>query len=385
MIEKVLQPKNLYKAYRQVVCNKGAAGVDRMHVTELRSYIDQNRKAVLTSILSRKYVPQPIRGVEIPKSNGKTRLLGVPTVVDRWLQQAVSQQLASLFELKFEEESYGFRLGKNLHGAVTQSLKHINDGYQDIVDIDLKGFFDEVQHYKLLQLIYNRVKCPTTLWLIRKWLRAPIQINGKLHKRRKGMPQGSPLSPLLSNILLDELDKYLKRKGLKFVRYADDFSIYTKSKAAAQKVGNEVYLFLKNKLDLPINREKSGIRRPSDFELLGHGFVPTYKKGEKGKYQLVAKKQSWENLKRKLKGITKKTLPYSFEERLQKLREVWMGWINNYRLASIQAKLKQLDEWLRNRLRYCIWHDWKKPERKRKNLIRLGVDQNHAYAWKDRA
>ena len=195
------------------------------------------------------------------------------------------------------------------------------------------------------------------------------------------MPQGSPLSPLMSNILLDELDKYLKSKGLKFVRYADDFSIYTQSKAAAQKVGNEVYLFLKNKLDLPINREKSGIRRPSDFELLGHGFVPTYKKGEKGKYQLVVKKQSWENLKRKLKGITKKTLPYSFEERLQKLKEVWMGWVNNYRLASIQAKLKQLDEWLRNRLRYCIWHDWKKPERKRKNLIRLGVDQNHAYAW----
>ena len=169
------------------------------------------------------------------------------------------------------------------------------------------------------------------------------------------MPQGSPLSPLLSNILLDELDKYLKSKGLKFVRYADDFSIYTQSKAAAQKVGNEVYLFLKNKLDLPINREKSGIRRPSDFELLGHGFVPTYKKGEKGRYQLVVKKQSWENLKRKLKGITKKTLPYSFEERLQKLREVWMGWVNNYRLASIQSKLKQLDEWLRNRLRYCIW------------------------------
>ena len=381
MIEKVLQPKNLYKAYRQVVCNKGAAGVDRMHVTELRSYIDQNRKAVLTSILSRKYVPQPIRGVEIPKSNGKTRLLGVPTVVDRWLQQAVSQQLASLFELKFEEESYGFRLGKNLHGAVTQSLKHINDGYQDIVDIDLKGFFDEVQHYKLLQLIYNRVKCPTTLWLIRKWLRAPIQINGKLHKRRKGMPQGSPLSPLLSNILLDELDKHLKNKDLKFVRYADDFSIYMRSKAEAQKVGNEVYLFLKNKLDLPINREKSGVRRPTKFGLLGHGFAATYGKREKGDYQLIVKQESWNNLKRKLKNITKKTLPYSFEVRLRKLREVWMGWVSNYRLANIKTKLNKLDEWLRNRLRYCIWHDWKKPERKRKNLIRLGVPQEQAYAW----
>ncbi|UII32201.1 group II intron reverse transcriptase/maturase [Fulvivirga ulvae] len=381
MIEKVLQPKNLYRAYHQVVRNKGASGVDGMKVSELKSYIDGNRKAVLTSILNRMYVPRAIRGVEIPKSNGKTRLLGVPTVVDRWLQQAVNQQLAIRFELDFEAESYGFRPRKNLHQAVTQSLKNINDGYQDIVDIDLKGFFDEVQHYKLLQLIYNKVKCPTTLWLIRKWLRAPIQINGKLHKRRKGMPQGSPLSPLLSNILLDELDKYLKEKGLKFVRYADDFSIYAKSKADAKKIGNEVYLFLKNKLDLPINRAKSGIRRPNNFELLGHGFVPTYKKGEKGKYQLVVKKESWENLKRKLKAVTKKTMPYSFEFRLHKLKEVWMGWVNNYRLASIHHKLKQLDEWLRNRLRYCIWHDWKKLERKRKNLIRLGVKQGQAYAW----
>lgn len=381
MIEKVLQPKNLYRAYHQVAGNKGASGVDGMKVSELKSYIDGNRKAILTSLLNRKYVPKAIRGVEIPKSNGSTRLLGVPTVVDRWLQQAVSQQLATRFELDFEAESYGFRPQKNLHQAVAQSLKNINDGYQDIVDIDLKGFFDEVQHYKLLQLIYNKVKCPTTLWLIRKWLRAPIQINGRLHRRRKGMPQGSPLSPLLSNILLDKLDKHLKGKELKFVRYADDFSIYAKSKAEARKIGNEVYLFLKDKLDLPINRAKSGIRRPNNFELLGHGFVPTYKKGEKGKYQLIVKKKGWVNLKRKLKVATKKTKPYSFEERLQRLKEIWAGWVNNYRLASIHHKLKQLDEWLRNRLRYCIWHDWKKLERKRKNLIRLGVKQGQAYAW----
>src|SRR5690606_35107772 len=168
-----------------------------------------------------------------------------------------------------------------------------------------------VEHYKLLQLIYNKVKCPITLRLIRKWLRAPILIDGKLHKRRKGVPQGSPLSPLLSNIMLDQLDKELKRKGLKFVRYADDFSIYCKSKAEARRVGNEVYLFLRDKLKLPINKDKSGIRRPSNFELLGHGFVPTYKKGDKGKYQLVVKESSWQSLKRKLKAATKKTKPYS--------------------------------------------------------------------------
>jgi group II intron reverse transcriptase/maturase len=352
-----------------------------MSVQELTSHIEVNRDRILTDILNHRYVPQAIRGVEIPKSNGKVRLLGVPTVTDRWLQQSVSQVLMSKYELDFEDHSYGFRPEKNIHKAVTQALKYINDGYQDILDIDLKGFFDEVDHAVLLELLFQKVKCHTTLRLIRKWLRAPILIKGKLIKRRKGMPQGSPISPLLSNILLDILDKEFVRKGYRYVRYADDFSVYTKSKAEAKRIGNEIYLFLKDKLKLPINKEKSGIRRPSNFELLGHGFVPTYKKGDKGKYQLVAKKSSWGSLKRKLKGITKKTRPYKFEERLKKLAEVCRGWVNNYRLASIQAKLKALDEWLRNRLRYCIWHDWKKPERKRKNLIQLGIDKGHAYAW----
>jgi RNA-directed DNA polymerase len=245
----------------------------------------------------------------------------------------------------------------------------------------LKGSFDEVDHSILLQYIYQRVKCPATLRLIRKWLRAPIQTNGKLHKRRKGVPQGSPISPLLSNILLDELDKELDRRGLSYIRYADDFSVYAKSKDEARKIGNTVYLFLRDKLRLPINKEKSGIRRPSGFEMLGHAFVPIYKKGVRGKYQLVVKQSSWKSLKRKLKDITRKTRPYSFEERLKKLAVVWKGWVNNYRLASIHVKLKAVDEWLRNRLRYCIWCDWKKPERKRKNLIRLGIDRGHAYAW----
>ena len=355
MIERVLRPKNLTLACRQVASNKGSAGVDGMTVNELKSFIDNNRTTIALKILNRTYMPHAIKGVEIPKTNGKTRLLGVPTVVDRWLQQAVSQQLAATFELGFEEESHGFRPKRNTQKAVRQSLKYINDGFQDIVDIDLKGFFDEVQHYKLLQLIYQKVKCPTTLWLIRKWLRAPILIKGKLHKRRKGVPQGSPLSPLLSNIMLDQLDKFLKTEGCRFVRYADDFSIYTKSKTEARRIGNKVFLFLKEKLDLPINREKSGIRRPVNFELLGHGFTPTYQKGEKGKYQLVVKEGSWHALKRKLKQLTKKTMPHSLEERLQKLKEVYRGWVNNFRLASIQLKIKKLDEWLRNRLRYCIW------------------------------
>jgi group II intron reverse transcriptase/maturase len=233
----------------------------------------------------------------------------------------------------------------------------------------------------LLQLLYRKVKCPVVLRLIRKWLRAPILINGKLIKRRKGVPQGSPLSPLLSNIMLHELDKELEKQGLKYVRYADDFSIYCKSNHAARKTGKQVVLFLKDKLKLPINHEKSGIRKPVQFTILGHRFVPTYEKGTKGKYQLVVADKSWDKLKQSLKTITRKTSPLSIAQRIHKLKEVGRGWLNYFRMASITGKLKDLDSWIRNRLRYCIWHDWKKPERRRRNLLRLGVDQGHAYAW----
>ena len=381
MIAKILTARNLTMARNKVTANKGSFGIDGMEVSNLKAFIQTHRSEICTSIINHSYKIRAIRGVEIPKGNGKTRLLGIPTVVERWLQQAVSQQLSNRFELTFEDESYGFRPKKNAQQAVLKSQAYINDGNQDIVDIDLKGFFDEVPHYKLLQLIYNKVKCRTTLWLIRKWLQAPILIKGRLYKRRKGMPQGSPLSPLLSNILLDQLDKYLKSKGYKFIRYADDFSVYTTSKSKARAIGNEIYLFLKDKLDLPINREKSGIRRPNEFKILGHGFVPIYKKGTKGQYQIVVDKKNWQSLKRKLKYLTKKTLPLSITERLSRLQLIYRGWLNNFRLGRIEAKLKKLDEWLRNRLRYCIWHDWKKAERKRKNLIRLGIEQGQAYAW----
>lgn len=381
MIEQVLNRRNMMRAYRQVVLNKGSAGVDGMPVKELYEHLTNNREHLESDIRKGKYLSQAIRGVEIPKSNGKTRLLGVPTVTDRMLQQAVGQVLVAKFEMEFEDYSYGFRPNRNAQQAVLKAQEYINSGYHHIVDIDLKSFFDEVDHCILLQLLYRKVKCPLTLRLIRKWLRAPIQINGKLVKRRKGVPQGSPLSPLLSNIMLNELDKEMEKQGLRYVRYADDFSVYTKSNTAARKIGNNLFLFLKNKLKLPINREKSGIRRPVNFKVLGYGFVPTYRKGEKGKYQLVASEKSWKSLKEKLKMITRKTTPMTFDERIQKLKQTSQGWLNYFRMASIQGKLKVLDGWLRNRLRYCIWHHWKKPERKRKNLIQLGVDPDHAYQW----
>jgi len=381
MIEQILSRRNMLQAMRKVQQNKGSAGIDRMPVSELSELTSIDKTELTDKVSSGQYLPQAIKGVKIPKSNGKTRLLGIPTVTDRLLQQAVLQVINARFEFEFTDNSYGFRPNKSSQKAVLKAQSYINEGFQHIVDIDLKNFFDEVDHSYLLQLVYRKIKCKATMRLIRKWLRAPIYIDGKLVKRRKGMPQGSPLSPLLSNILLHELDRHLEKQGLRYVRYADDFSIYAKTKEAARKIGNETYKFLKRKLKLTINREKSGIRRPFHFIILGFGFVPTYIKGEKGKYQLVVSKKSWKNLKQKLKTITRKTTPMSFDERIEKLLEVQRGWVNYFRIASIHKKLNDLDGWVRNRLRYCIWHHWKKPEKKRRSLIRLGIDHEHAYAW----
>lgn len=381
MIEQILKRKNILSACKQVVSNKGAAGVDGMTVNELPMHLQLNLKSLCTRIRSNLYQAQSIKGVEIPKENGKKRQLGIPTVVDRLLQQAAHQIISPMFEEEFTGHSYGFRPQRNAHHAIMQAQKHIHEGYDHIVDIDLKNFFDEVDHEILLRLLFVKVKCRVTLRMIRKWLRVPILINGKLVRRRKGVPQGSPLSPLLSNIMLHELDKELEKRGHRYVRYADDFSIYTKSRKAARRVGNNIYLFLNNKMKLSINRKKSGIRKPVQFKLLGHEFVPTYKKGDKGKYQVVVSDKKWKSLKRQLKQITQKTAPLTFDQRIAKLKSIHQGWINYFRMASIQSKLKELDAWLRNRLRYCIWEDWKKPERKRKNLIRLGVPNGQAYAW----
>jgi len=352
-----------------------------MEVKELKTYLDKNREELEELIRQGDYIPQPIRGKEIPKHNGKIRLLGIPTVIDRMLQQAVNRVIMPQFEYMFSSCSFGFRPQGNTQQAVLKSLEYINSGHQHIVDIDLKGFFDEVDHCLLLELLYRKIKSPVTLQLIRRWLSAPIWIDGKLTKRRKGLPQGSPISPLLSNIILHELDMEMERQGLRFVRYADDFSIYCTSKQEARKVGNTIYVFQRDKLKLPINRAKSGIRRPINFNLQGYGFVPTYQKGKKGKYRLIVEKKRWKQLKAKLKEATRKTTSMTFDEREQKLKQIHRGWINNFRLASIQDKLKELDGWLRNRLRYCIWHHWKKRERKRKNLIRLGVNLKNAYRW----
>ena len=381
MIERVVHPYQLQKALEHVIANKGSAGVDGISVREIRKIFTDKKTQLMEQIKTGSYHGQPILGITIPKGNGKTRLLGIPTTTERVLQQSVAQNLAPLFEPEFKPNSYGFRPNKNARQAVGQAREYIHQGLNHIVDTDLKNFFDEVDHCLLLNLVYQKVKCKTTMQLIRKWLKAPIKINGKLQKRRKGVPQGSPLSPLLSNILLHQLDKELTRRGHKFVRYADDFSIYCKSHNQAKSTKVVVEKFLRNKLKLTVNQEKSGIRKPVNFTILGFGFVPVYKKGSKNQYQLVVAEKAWKRLKERLKSITRKTTPAKFDERLTKIKEVQRGWLTYFRGTNIMGKLRDIDGWLRNRLRYCIWHDWKKPERKRKNLIRLGVDQDHAYAW----
>lgn len=268
MIEEVLSASNMQRAYKQIQRNNGSPGADGMSFAQLSDYLKVNWESIACKVRNQDYHPQAILGVEIPKSNGKTRLLGIPSLTERLLQQAANQLMSSIFEPDFRENSYGFRPGRNAHQAVKQAQQNINEGYQYILDIDLKNFFDEVRHELLLELVYRQVKCPQTLRLLRKWLKAPMLLNGKLIKRKQGIPQGSPLSPLLSNIVLNELDKELEKRGHRYVRYADDFSVYLKSEKAARRVGNSIYLFLEQKLKLPINRDKSGIRRPVSFTIL---------------------------------------------------------------------------------------------------------------------
>lgn len=381
LIEQILQNANLTNACKEVIRNKGAGGVDGMSVDELKSHLDTHRDTLTSQVRNCEYCALPVRGKEISKSNGKTRLLGIPTVIDRMLQQAVSRVVMLRYELEFSSYSFGFRPKKNSIQALGKALNYINSGYQHIVDIDLKQFFDEVDHSLLLQLLYRKIKCKASMCLIRRWLRAPLYFNGKLIKRRKGIPQGSPISPLLANIILHELDKEMESRKLRFIRYADDFSIYCKSKAEAKRVNYSILYYLSNKLRLPANEAKSGIRRPVNFTVLGHSFVPVYKRGVKGKYQLTVATSKWKSFKNRLKEITRKTSAVSFDGRIKELNTYAQAWIESRKYASIKTKLEGLDGWLRNRLRGCIWHDWKRPERKRKNLIRLGVKPNQAYAW----
>jgi group II intron reverse transcriptase/maturase len=377
----ILSKENLKAAYEQVVRNKGSAGIDGIGIDDLKPYLQEHWGRLKEELVAGTYQPKAVLGVKIPKRNGGERLLGIPTTFDRMIQQAIHQELSSLFDPGFSERSYGFRPGKSATQAIQQALAYINQGYGYIVDIDLKSFFDEVNHDYLMTLIKRKVRDPLVLQLIWKYLRSPLQIDGKLQKRRKGVPQGGPLSPLLSNIVLNELDQELEKRALRYVRYADDFSVFVKTPRASYRVKRRITRFIENQLHLLVNEKKSAIRRPLQYVYLGFAFESSYQRGVRGQYQLVVSKSSWDELKYKIKQVTRKTIPASFDERIERLNLLMRGWLNYFKPASISGKLKTMDGWVRNRLRYCIWHHWKKPRRRAKNLIRLGIPMEMAWQW----
>ena len=381
LLNKVLDYSDIDKAYKQVVGNKGSKGVDGVTTAQLQDYMQENWDRIKREITTGYYHPQAVLGVEIPKTSGGKRLLGIPTVIDRLIQQSIHQVLNPIFDVEFSEFSYGFRKGRSAHQSILQSQRYINEGYQDIIDLDLKSFFDIVNQDYLMSLLYRKIKDKMLLKLIRRYLQSEIMLGGLSQQREKGTPQGSPLSPLLSNIILNELDKELERRGLRFVRYADDCSIFLKGKRSARRVKRSITKFIEIKLHLKVNEKKTNICRPINYSTLGYGFVPVYKKGEKGKYNLRVSPKSFNRMKQKVKEITRKTLPLSFEERITKLKAFTRGWVNYYKYAHVSGKLKELDGWVRNRLRYCIWKHWKKPNKRMRSFIRMGTPKGQAYSW----
>ena len=374
----VVSGRHFVGAYHSVKRNRGSAGVDGVRTEDLPRFMTFNWERIGQALQKGNYRPQPVRRVSIPKPNGGKRNLGIPTAIDRLIQQSISQVISPTFESGFSEFSYGFRPKRNAHQALHQANEYINEGRTWIIDLDLKSFFDRVNHDKLMSLVAKKIGDKTMLRLIRRYLESGVMQGGVVQVHTEGTPQGGPLSPLLSNILLNELDSELEKRGHKFVRYADDCSIFLTSKSAADRVLESITDFLERKLHLEVNQTKTSICRPMKFVLLGHSFVPTYKKGERGKFRLSIAKKSWQRLKGKIKIITRKTTPIPLPDRIKKLNELMRGWVNYFKYATGYQKLKDLDAWVRCRLRYCIWKAWKKPKRRLRAFRQLGVEESWA-------
>lgn len=376
MLEQILSRQNMRHAYKRVVSNKGAAGVDGVQTSELRSVLAEQWPYIKAEIAEGSYRPEPVRRVEIPKPNGGTRKLGVPTTTDRLIQQGVQQVLSAYYEPTFSEYSYGFRPGRSAHQAIEQALCYVNEGYSYVVDIDLEKFFDTVGHDYLMNLLSQKITDKALLKLIRRYLQAGVMEDGVVSPNRQGTPQGGPLSPLLSNILLDLLDKELEKRGHRFVRYADDCSIYVRSRRAGERVLASITRFIEKELKLKVNRKKSGVRPAHRMNLLGYGFYRT-KEG----YRLRIAPRSISRLKGKLRELTRKNRPVPMKQRLEQLTQLCRGWISYFKLADARSRLSRIDEWVRSRLRYCIWTQWKRVRTRFKALVRLGVDRRNAYVW----
>ena len=376
LLEKVLSRENLNMAYKLVYKNKGASGVDGVTIEELFSYIKEHKEEILWKIRNRKYNPQPVRRVLIPKENGKMRKLGIPCVIDRVIQQAIVQVLTPIYEEQFSDNSYGFRPNRSCEMAVLKILECFNDGYDWIVDIDLQSFFDEVNQDKLIGIIRRTIKDGNLVSLIRKFLQSGVMEKGVIQDTKKGTPQGGNLSPLLSNIMLNELDKELEKRGLKFVRYADDCLIMVKSEKAANRVMESITTFITKKLGLIVNVEKSKVARPNQIKYLGFGF---YKKVNQNKWRPKPHIKSVQKFKQKLKQILCRSWNISLDERLLKLKQLIYGWVNYFRIADMKGLLKEIDPWIRRKLRVIIWKQWKKIKKRYTSLRKLGVSHRDAY------
>ncbi len=376
MLEYILSPTNLNAAYRQVKRNKGAGGVDNMEVESLRDYLVANKVELTASILRGKYRPNPVRRVEIPKDNGQKRQLGIPTVVDRVIQQAIAQVFTPLYEPQFSDHSYGFRPKRNAHQALNKCKEYITAGYGYAVDLDLEKFFDKVNHGKLIEVLSRTVKDGRVVSLIHKYLNAGVQVGSNLEASELGVPQGGPLSPLLSNIMLNELDKELERRGHKFVRYADDMVILSRSKRSAERIMESLTRFIEGKLFLKVNREKSQTVPVSKVKFLGYSFYKI-----KGEGRLRIHPKSVAKMKAKLKELTSRSNGWGNDRRKEALRQYIVGWVNYFKLADMKKLLLRIDEWYRRRIRMVIWKQWKRIRTKLANLIKLGVKKSKAWEW----
>ena len=375
IITKILERDNLNLAFKNVKANKGASGIDELSIEETEKFIKEHKNQIVWQLYNRKYQPQPVRRVEIPKANGGVRKLGIPTVLDRVIQQAMVQVLSPIFEPYFSEYSYGFRPNRCCQMAIIKALEYFNDGYDWIVDIDLEKFFDNVPHDRLLRMVSDVVKDGNVVSLVNKFLKAGVMIQGNYEDTVIGTPQGGPLSPLLSNVMLNKLDKELEARNLHFTRYADDTIILVKSEKAANRVMESITHFIENKLGLKVNMTKTKICKPNDLKYLGFGF---YKDIKNNTYNCVPHIDSKMKFQRKLKSLTKRSESISLDTRFERLNWLIRGWVNYFKISKMKTFLAKIDSNLRTRIRMIIWKMWKLPKTREDNLVKCGFDRGEA-------
>ncbi len=376
LLEHILGPANLNRAYKRVRSNNGSAGSDKMEVESLKDYLVANGDTLISSILGGKFRPNPVRRVEIPKDNGKKRMLGIPTVVDRVVQQAIAQVLSPIYEKQFSTHSYGFRPKRNAHQALKKCKDHITEGYKYAVDMDLEKFFDTVNRSRLVELLSKTIKDGRVISLVHKYLNAGVIVRNKFETTKTGVPQGGPLSPLLSNIMLNELDRELEKRNHRFVRYADDMVIFCKSKRGAERTLTSTVDFIENKLSLKVNREKTVVAYVSRIKFLGYSFY--VKKGE-GRLRVHA--ESLAKMKERIRTLTSRSNGRGNARRKLALERYIIGWVNYFRLADMKSLLPKVDEWYRRRLRAIIWKQWKRIRTRSVNLIKLGIAKYKAWEY----